>query len=70
MARIIPGTLRIHLWAHFPGRGTGTRGTPSGDPAVEMIDADKDGGADILVLRPRDSVDSDEALVVIVKQIT
>lgn len=50
----------------FPGRRTGTRGTPFGDPAVEMIDVDKDGSADILVLMPGEFDDSDEALVVIV----
>lgn len=50
----------------FPGKRTGGRGMPFSGDEAEIVNADKDDDADILVLMPGEFDDSDEALVVIV----
>lgn len=50
----------------FPDRRKARRWELFSDPAVEVINVDKEGNADILVLMPGEFDDSDEALVVIV----
>lgn len=50
----------------FPGRRTGTRGTPFGGEATEWLDPDKDRNAHLLVLMPGEFDESGAALVVIV----
>ncbi|WP_141386056.1 hypothetical protein [Microbacterium maritypicum] len=61
-----PILCRFSYGVRFPGRRTGTRGTPFGAEATERIDADRDRNAHVLVLMPGAFDESDVALVVVV----